>query len=196
MSDPKTISIYDAQATEYAELTKADAIDKQLLAFIGDIPAGGHVLDLGCGPGHCAATMADHGLKVTASDASLEMISLASRHPNVTTLHVTFDDISGVNLYDGIWANFSLLHAPRADMPRYLASLAQALKPGGRFHIGMKLGQGEQRDKIGRRYTYYSEDELVRLVTNSALNVTNRTFGSGIGLDGSTSDWISLTAHG
>ncbi len=58
MSDHKTVSVYDAQAAQYATLTESDARDKQLIAFIDDIPTGGHVLDLGCGPGQCAALIA------------------------------------------------------------------------------------------------------------------------------------------
>ena len=65
--------------------------------------------------------MARAGLRVTATDAVAKMVDLIPEHPLITPLHATFDDISGTDLYDAIWANFSLLHAPRADMPRHLA---------------------------------------------------------------------------
>lgn len=194
--DPQTIETYNRQAGDYARLTKADARDEFLIAFIDAMPEGAHVLDLGCGPGFAAAEMADAGLVVVAVDASEEMIELAARHPGVSARLETFDDISGADLYDGIWANFSLLHAPRRDMPRHLAGLAKALKPGGRFHIGVKSGTGEKRDRLGRLYTYYQEAELRRLLEEAGLNVTDAKTGKGVGLDGSVADWVVLTAHG
>lgn len=195
MSDKETISVYDAQARDYAKLTESDARDAQLDGFIALLPQGGTVLDLGCGPGHCAAVMAEAGLQVTATDASGEMVALAAAHPGVTALQAGFDDISGEDVYDGIWANFSLLHAPREKMPDYLAALAQALKPGGIFHIGMKSGTGSARDAIGRLYTYYRRDELEQLLQNAGLTVTAVKTGTAMGLDGTMAKWITLTAH-
>ena len=65
------------------------------------------------------------------------------------------DEIDGEDLYDGIWANFSLLHAPRAAFPLHLMALKRAIKPGGLLHLGMKLGEGEGRDGLGRDHFVY-----------------------------------------
>ena len=195
MSDQNTISVYDEQAAKYASLTESEARDEQLLEFIASIPKGGHVLDLGCGPGHCAATMANHGLRVTAIDASAEMVAMAAKHAGVTALQGTFDELQDTKKYAGVWANFSLLHAPRKDMPRLLNSIAKALIPAGKFHIGLKLGDNESRDALGRFYTYYTVDELTGLLTDVGFAITKSTLGSGAGLSGEVSDWITVTAH-
>lgn len=196
MSDDATIRVYDQRAGEYAGLTDDyNSTDPHLLGFISAVAKGGRVLDLGCGPGTAAAAMAKAGLKVEAVDASAEMVALAGQHPGVTARQVTFDDITEVAAYDGIWANFSLLHAPRADFPRHLASLHRAVKPGGVFYIGMKLGQGEGRDRLGRHYTYYGEEELETLLCEAGFTVAGHRLGSGSGLDGTVSDWIVLAAH-
>lgn len=196
MSDDATIRVYDQRAGEYAGLTDDyNSTDPHLLGFISAVAKGGRVLDLGCGPGTAAAAMAKAGLKVEAVDASAEMVALAAQHPGVTTRQATFDDITEVAAYDGIWANFSLLHAPRADFPRHLASLHRAVKPGGVFYIGMKLGQGEGRDRLGRHYTYYGEEELETLLCEAGFTVAGHRLGSGSGLDGTVSDWIVLAAH-
>ena len=154
------------------------------------------MLDLGCGPGAAAAHMAKSGLHVDATDASLEMAEMAGRAKGVTAWQATFDEITGNGIYDGIWANFSLLHAPRSKMPNHLNALYTALKPGGQFHIGVKLGTGEARDTLGRLYTYYTQDELTGLLQATGLTVTGAFTGQGTGLDGTVSDWISLAAHG
>lgn len=197
MSDPETLRVYAEKAGDYADLAgKALAQDPLLAAFIAAVPRGGHVLDLGCGPGAASHVMADRGVRVTATDAVPEMIEMAAAHPRVTARVATFDDIDGTDLYDGIWANFSLLHAARADMPRHLAALKTALKPGGVFHIALKSGAGEARDRIGRHYTYYSDAELTGLLDAAGFTVTDRATGREKGLDGTPADWIALRAHG
>ncbi|MCV3271555.1 class I SAM-dependent methyltransferase [Roseobacter sinensis] len=197
MSDPETLKVYAKRAQDYARRFSGDsAQNPHLMDFIAALPKGGHVLDLGCGPGTSAARMAEAALRVTAFDPVPEMVALAAAHPGVEARVAGFDDVTGHDLYDGVWANFSLLHAPRSDMPHHLAAIASALKPGGRFHIGMKTGTGEKRDPIGRLYTYYMDAELTWLLKEVGLTVTDRTTGRGKGLDGVEADWICLAAHG
>ncbi|MCR9112189.1 MAG: class I SAM-dependent methyltransferase [Rhodobacteraceae bacterium] len=193
--DSETLKVYARQAADYAEMVKALENDPSLTAFITAMPEGGHVLDLGCGPGWAAARMAREGLTVTATDAVPEMVDMAGEHPGVTARQATFDDISGTAIYDGIWANFSLLHAPRADLPRHMGALARALKPGGVLHVGMKTGTGEHRDSLGRLYTYVTEDELRGLLSGAGLSPGPARTGADKGLDGTVAPWITLSAH-
>lgn len=197
MSDDETLKVYADKAQDYAEMTdQTAAVDPSLRAFIDAIPPKGRVLDLGCGPGDSAAVMAVTGLAVEAFDPVAEMVALANAHDGVEARQAGFTDISGTDVYDGIWANFSLLHAPRAEMPKHLARIAQALKPGGRFHIAVKTGTGSRRDSLGRFYAYYTDAELTGLLTAAGLTVTDRRTGSEKGLDGVEAPWISLAAHG
>ncbi len=196
MSDLETLGVYAKKAQEYADLTEADPNERPLrTAFIDALPQGAHVLDLGCGPGQTAAAMARAGLQVSAMDAVPEMVAMAEKNDGVDARVATFDDIEDEAIYDGIWANFSLLHAPRADMPRHLAALHRAMKPGGIFHIALKSGEGEKRDSLGRLYTYYTDAGLSGLVTAAGFTITDRTSGSGVGLDGTPAEWIALRAH-
>ena len=195
-SDAKTLAVYSAKAQDYANLTVDLEGDKHLAAFIQAMPPGARVLDLGCGPGRAAGQMAAKGLAVDATDAVAEMVAMAAARPGVTAWQATFEDITGDAIYDGIWANFSLLHAARSDMPRHLAALRRALKPGGLFHIGVKTGAGEARDSIGRLYTYYSEDELRSLLAAAGLAPHTSWTGRDIGLSGEPSDWVVVHADG
>ncbi len=183
-------------ADEYAELTSQDLLNDTILnAFLAEVPAGGHILDLGCGPGHFAAEMAKRGYAVTATDAVPEMVALASQHNGVRAIVARFEDIKEKQTYDGIWANFSLLHAPREDMPRHLSTLHHALKPGGVFHIGLKTGEGSKRDKIDRLYTYYTLPELTVLLKDAGFDPQDHTFGNDVGLDGERADWVVIRSH-
>ncbi|MFK7752338.1 MAG: class I SAM-dependent methyltransferase [Sedimentitalea sp.] len=197
MSDEETLNVYDARAQEYADLGESETSgDPHLNAFITACPAGGRVLDLGCGPGKSSNLMARAGLVVDATDGSREMVALAGAHTGVTAWQATFDQIKGEAIYDGIWANFSLLHAPRADFDRHLTDLYRALRPGGAFFIGMKIGQGDARDGIGRHYTYYTVDGLTAHLSQAGFTVTDHVTGRSMGLDKVMADYVLMRAHG
>lgn len=196
MSDPETIGVYEKNAQKYAGLTDKDNFsDPWLKSFISACGSGDRVLDLGCGPGTSAAVMAQAGLDVVAIDASPEMVALAAQKTGVHAHVATFADIPDLGTFSGVWANFSLLHAPRHDMPKHLADIHAALEPDGVFFIALKTGDGENRDKLGRFYTYYGKDELFDLLSAAGFTVERHRLGSGTGLDGSISEWISVAAH-
>ncbi|MEL6452419.1 MAG: class I SAM-dependent methyltransferase [Pseudomonadota bacterium] len=195
MSDPETLSVYAAKAGEYAELTRAEAEHPTLQRFIQGVTPGGRVLDLGCGPGAAAGAMAAAGLQAEAWDPVPEMVALAAARPGVAARQAGFGDLTGADVYDGIWANFSMLHTPLADWPDQHRRIATALRPGGMFHIGTKLGTGEARDSIGRLYSYVTEDTLLGLITDAGLTPDYTTHGREKGLDGVYADWIVVQAH-
>lgn len=192
MSDTETLSVYDEKAQEYAELTQSDAENAEVAAFMQNVKAGGRILDFGCGPGHFAARMAKAGFVVEATDASSEMVKLANLEEGVSARCETFEMLDAVDHYDGIFANFSLLHAQRDAVAGHIGQITRALTFGGVFHIGMKTGTGEKRDKIGRHYCYFSEAELEAMMTENGLTIIHRNHGCDTGLDGAPADWVVL----
>jgi len=198
MTDPETMQVYAEAAETYARdfsETKDSNQEEDLDAFFAAVPKGGLVLDLGCGPGQWAARLHDEGLIVEATDASPEMVALAKADHGLNAKVATFEDLTVENHYDGIWANFSLLHAPRADFPGHLKRIHRALRPGGCFSIGLKTGTGEHRDKLGRLYAYYGKDELRSLLTDAGFTVSRSRIGNGKGLAGSDDTFVVMTAH-
>ncbi len=194
MSDRETLSVYDAKADDYAELVTSSKQDRHLLAFMDAVKPGGRVLDLGCGPGRSSHFMAEAGFQIDAWDASPEMVRLGRETYGLDFQVKGFADLDAVSAYDGVFANFSLLHAPKADMPGHLTRISKALCPGGQFHIGTKTGTGEKRDSIGRFYAYYMDDELTALLNDVGLTVQTRATGSDAGLDGVEAPWIIMRA--
>ncbi|GAB5434302.1 MAG: class I SAM-dependent methyltransferase [Epibacterium sp.] len=198
MSDKQTMAVYAKAAEDYAKgfaRTKDTVHDRDYATFVAGLPDGGTVLDLGCGPGHWAARFRDEGLHVTAMDASPEMARYAKATYGIDVTVATFEDIDTTARYDGIWAFFSLLHAPRTDFPGHLLRLHRALKPGGMLALGMKLGTGERRDTLGRFYTYYSEDALREHLADAGFFVLSAHRSSGEGLAGARETFVVLTAH-
>ena len=192
MTDTQTIAVYDAQSKAYADLEESLTPDTHLRDFMTRLPDKGHVLDLGCGPGRSAAIMRDHGLKVDAVDASMQMVAMANSRYAINARQAYFEDIDMRSSYAGIWASFSLLHASANTFPKILTRLHLALQPAGIFHIGMKLGCGSSRDKLGRLYTYYSEDDLQQLLLEAGFDIIDVHLGEGRGLAGTIDPWIRI----
>jgi len=109
------------------------------------------------------------------------------------TKHLTSIDAS--NCYEGIWANFSLLHAAPEDFPTILKALHTALKDQGVFHIGMKTGTGRSRDGLGRLYTYFTEDELSAHLNSAGFQITSTTTGEDKGLAGTVDPWVIILSQ-
>lgn len=191
-ADPETLRVYDARAEDYAAMIAADGSGAILRSFIEALPQGAQVLDLGCGPGDATQAMLAKGLDVDAVDASAAMIGIARDQRGLPARQATFDDLDAVAQYDGVWASFSLLHAPKADFPRHLAAIRRALRPGGMFYLGLKLGTGEERDPIGRFYAYYSADELDALLRQAGFAVVSERRTRDAGLSGVIAEGIHL----
>lgn len=193
--DKETIAVYDKQVNDYAELTKSDEPDKSLRLFMDRLPPGGRVLDLGCGPGASAAAMIQAGFKADAMDASEEMVRLAKEAYSLNVQHAVFQDLNATGVYDGIWANFSLLHAEEDEFVLLLPKLHRALKPAGLLYLGLKTGSGTARDKLGRRYTYYSEVQLEQLLNAANFDIIASKTGEGVGLAGDIAPFVLLTTQ-
>ncbi|MGB1157524.1 MAG: class I SAM-dependent methyltransferase [Alphaproteobacteria bacterium] len=193
--DRETIAVYDAKFEDYANLFTSDKPSASLLRFINAVAPEGSVVDLGCGPGNSARAMAVSGLKVTAVDASAGMISLVEGTPNITAVQADFSWLDQTAAFDGIWANFSLLHAEREAFAGHLRAAAGALKPGGIFHLGMKTGEGTKRDALGRRYSYFTRSEFELMLLNEGFDILHVKEGEEVGLAGNLDPFILILSR-
>ncbi len=195
MPDKKTIAFYDTAAERYAKLTETGSPSEHLVAFMQMLPADAAVLDLGCGPARASVHMRSAGFRPDPVDASQGMIDLANGAHDICARLMTFDEIDMIDAYDGVWANFSLLHAARTDLPRILKAIATALKSKGAFHIGLKTGTGEERDKIDRFYTYVTIPELSGLLHNAGFDICDTVEGHEVGCAGTNDPFVVMRAR-
>ena len=106
------------------------------------IPAGSHVLDLGCGTGEDAILFAARGVQVHGVDASSAMVTIARTKAGAQDRRLpcspAFDvaDIARDSLpagpFDAAFANFGVMNCI-SDRRRFACRLAGVLKPGGRI---------------------------------------------------------------
>lgn len=193
--DARTIAVYDARAGDYDDRFRQDRPDRHLQAFIDALPHPARVLDLGCGPATASAFLRAAGHDPDPVDASPAMVALANERHAIGARLASFDEIDAVAAYDGVWANFSLLHAARSDLPRHLGALHRALKAGGLLHLGMKTGTGEGPDALGRFYCYHTVAALRGLLTDAGFTVLAETEGAEKGLAGTLDPFVILLAR-
>jgi len=154
--DEGTLQFYRSNARSYADWAKAPST--RLRGFLALLPAGGSILELGCGAGNHSAVMLAEGFSVRATDGSPEMAEIASQRLGHAVEAMRFDQLDAHEAYDGVWASACLLHVPRDELAGILARIHRALRPSGVFYASYKMGEGDGRDSLGRYYNYASPE--------------------------------------
>jgi len=154
--DEGTLQFYRSNARSYADWAKAPST--RLRGFLALLPAGGSILELGCGAGNHSAVMLAEGFSVRATDGSPEMAEIASQRLGHAVEAMRFDQLDAHEAYDGVWASACLLHVPRDELAAILARIHRALRPSGVFYASYKMGEGDGRDSLGRYYNYASPE--------------------------------------
>lgn len=156
--DDDTLQFYRRNAEAYAGWAKAPST--RLAGFLGMLPPGGSILELGCGAGNHCAEMLARGFAVRATDGSPEMAEIAARRLNHPVEAMLFHELDEREIYDGVWASACLLHVPRDELGGILSRIHRALKPDGLFYASYKVGSSDGRDSLGRYYNYPSPEWL------------------------------------
>jgi len=133
---------------------------------------GERILDLGSGAGQDTLTLKRYGVHVQGLDISEEMLAIAQE-----TVHdVSFQKGDFRNLpypdkiFDGIWANMSLLHLDKKDLPVALSQVRRVLGDTGVLYASF-LTEGEDGFIDGLYYAFYSPDELRQIFAKSGFAI-------------------------
>jgi 2-polyprenyl-6-hydroxyphenyl methylase/3-demethylubiquinone-9 3-methyltransferase len=99
-----------------------------------------NILDVGCGGGILAESLAKLGHKVVAIDASAQLIAVAQEHADVHQLNIAYQHILLEDFITHSNKKFELItcmelleHVP--NPAQFIAHLASLLKPGGKLIV-------------------------------------------------------------
>lgn len=170
-SDNSTLDYYNSKAKDFVSGTVSVAFTEMQDTFLEHIPAGGKILDFGCGSGRDAKYFISKGYDVDATDGSEELCKIASEYTGIQVKQMLFEGLDEVEEYDGIWACASILHVEKKQLPEIIKKIAIATKKGGIVYTSFKYGEFEGI-RNGRFFTDLTEEsfeELLRKVPELAI---------------------------
>jgi len=150
----RTLRHYEANAERFWEGTRDHDVSQNRAALLEALEGEGpfSILDVGCGPGRDLAHFRSLGHEAVGLDGCRAFCVMAREHSGC---EVWEQDLLSMSLpparFDGVFANASLFHVPGTDLPRVLAQLFAALRPGGALFSSNPRGDNEEGWK-GDRY--------------------------------------------
>ena len=162
-NEKSTLDYYNKKATEFVSGTVEVQFTEMQDTFLEYVPAGGKILDFGCGSGRDTKYFLSRGYVVEATDGSEELCKIASEYTGIPVKRMLFHELNSVEEYDGIWACASILHVAKQELPVIIQKMADAVKHNGVVYMSFKYGDFEGV-KNGRYFTYLTEDAFEELI--------------------------------
>lgn len=175
---------YDAVAGRYADSFSGELADKPLdralLTCLAEQAGDGSpVADLGCGPGHVAAWLAEHGVAAVGIDLSPAMIAVGRRaYPEVEFRE---GDFLALPAADGEFAAavafYSIIHLEHGELRRAFGEIRRVLRPGGRvlvaFHVGSEVRHRAEwwSHAIDLDFRFFQSAEISAALQSAGLSV-------------------------
>ena len=154
-----TIGHYDRQAIDFWHGTRDHDVSQNIDALLRHLPqpAPCQILELGCGPGRDLKVLREHGHVPVGLDGAAAFCEMAREYSGC---EVWLQDFLALQLpgdfFHGIYANASLFHVPRQELPRVLGQLAASLVDDGILFSSNPRGpdmEGWNGDRYGSYHT-------------------------------------------
>ncbi|WP_202872515.1 DUF480 domain-containing protein [Kribbella soli] len=184
--DARVRSAYDAVATTYADelLDELDALpfERWLLDRVIAHANGRPVVEVGSGPGHVTAYLADRDADATGVDLSPEMVAEARRR--FPQLRFEVGDLRrlGRPPASSGWAAvlgwYSLIHLAASELPDAISALTRPLDPGGwlvlALHAGEEISHVDELlgHEVNLDYVLHDPSYIVSVVEGAGLTDT------------------------
>ncbi|MBC7684370.1 MAG: methyltransferase domain-containing protein [Bdellovibrionales bacterium] len=163
----RTLDYYEHHAREFFDGTIEHDVSQNIGAMLDAIAAAPPftLLDLGCGPGRDLKAFAAMGHRAIGLDGSAEFAEMARAYSGCEVWRQDFVHLElPPALFDGVFANAVLFHVPSVALPRVLADLFGAIKPGGVLFTSNPRGHNEEGwngQRYGSYYDYQTWEQFV-----------------------------------
>jgi SAM-dependent methyltransferase len=154
----RTLAHYDANAAGFWEGTREHDVSQNIAALLRHVrgTAPFSILDFGSGPGRDLMAFRALGHEAIGLEGSRELAALARQHSGCEVWQQDFLRLElPAGRFDGIFANASLFHVPKSELPRVLRELRAALKPEGVLFSSNPRGNNEEGWNRGRYGAYH-----------------------------------------
>jgi uncharacterized protein YceH (UPF0502 family) len=181
--DSRVRSSYDVVAGTYADSLVAELgglpFERWLLDRVVTHAAGRPVVEVGSGPGHVTAYLAEHGADATGIDLSPGMVDEARRRFPGPAFEV--GDLrelrrpTATTGWAAVLAWYSLIHLAASELPTALATLVRALDPSGwlvlALHVGTEVSHFDEwfGHEIDLDFVLHEQEAVVRVVEGAGL---------------------------
>lgn len=188
-----TLGHYESRAQDYWEGTRGHDVQQNIDALLAHIEgASPHtILDFGCGPGRDLITLAALGHQPTGLDGAAAFADMARANSGCAVWHQDFLTLDlPPNHFDGIFANASLQHVPKTELPRVLRDLHATLKPRGVLFASIPHGD-DQEGGNDARYSCFHSPESWHTQLQKAGFIERLTYYRPVGLPRSEQRWLA-----
>ncbi|QBR72119.1 SAM-dependent methyltransferase [Beijerinckiaceae bacterium] len=153
-----TLEHYDRRAEEFWAGTRDHNVSQNIASLLhhieGEPPF--RILDFGCGPGRDLKTFRELGHIPTGLEGAGHFAAMARAYSGCEVWQQDFLKLElPEDYFDGVFANATLFHVPRQELPRVLRDLRAALKPGGVLFSSNPRGENQEGWNNGRYGVYH-----------------------------------------
>ena len=188
-----TLEHYNQRAEDFWRGTRDHDVSQNIAALLQYIKAAPPftILDFGCGPGRDLKAFAALGHIAIGLEGAADFAAMARAYSGCEVRQQDFLelDLPGEH-FDGVFANASLFHVPRQELPRVLRELYASLKPGGVLFASIPHGHNEE-GWSGDRYGVYHDPEAWRRYVSGAGFVELTNFYRPPGLPRARQPWLA-----
>ncbi|MBB4867505.1 SAM-dependent methyltransferase [Pseudomonas nitritireducens] len=167
-----TLQHYQERAEAFREGTWDHDVSQNIAALLrhiqGEAPFA--LLDFGCGPGRDLCVFRDMGHAPVGLDGCADFVAMARQASGGEVWQQDFLALDlPVARFDGIYANASLFHVPRSELPRVLRQLHATLKPGGVLFSSNPRGDNQEGWNAGRYGSYHDLENWTCLLQDAGF---------------------------